>query len=228
MPDEEYKPTHTLVDLLVGLRARGLTWAQIETETEIDAERAATLVQEYLTSNYGASTVAEQRMLQLRRLEQIANALWDQVMAGDRITEGKQAQGVGLLRGGSPRPQAGEHRCRWRKARGVTLEQILAICESQRIEGQPVQRAIGHDGEACRARIENGKRRLDERTAQCACDARRIGAAFDERTKAADTLSKRVDGQYACLDATALDDEHRDGCTTHGEKLEERDAIVRQ
>lgn len=94
MPDEEYKPTHTLVDLLVGLRARGLTWAQIETETEIDAERAATLVQEYLTSNYGASTVAEQRMLQLRRLEQIANALWDQVMSGDRITEGKQTKNL--------------------------------------------------------------------------------------------------------------------------------------
>lgn len=94
MLDEEYKPTHTLVDLLVGLRARGLTWAQIETETEIDAERAATLVQEYLTSNYGASTVAEQRMLQLRRLEQIANALWDQVMAGDRITEGKQTKNL--------------------------------------------------------------------------------------------------------------------------------------
>lgn len=94
MPDEEYKPTTTLVDLLVGLRARGLTWAQIEAETEIDAERAATLVQEYLHSNYGAATVAEQRMLQLRRLEQIANALWDQVMAGDRITEGKQTKNL--------------------------------------------------------------------------------------------------------------------------------------
>lgn len=94
MSDEEYKPTTTLVDLLVGLRARGLTWAQIEAETEIDAERAATLVQEYLHSNYGAATVAEQRMLQLRRLEQIANALWDQVMAGDRITEGKQTKNL--------------------------------------------------------------------------------------------------------------------------------------
>jgi len=92
--DEGYKPTNTLVDLLVGLRARGMTWAQIEAETEIDAERAATLVQEYLTSNYGASTVAEQRMLQLRRLEQIANALWDQVMSGDRITEGKQTKNL--------------------------------------------------------------------------------------------------------------------------------------
>lgn len=94
IPDEEYKPTTTLVDLLVGLRARGMTWAQIEAETEIDAERAATLVQEYLTSNYGATTVAEQRMLQLRRLEQIANALWDQVMSGDRITEGKQTKNL--------------------------------------------------------------------------------------------------------------------------------------
>lgn len=92
--DDGYKPTTTLVDLLVGLRARGLTWAQIEAETEIDAERAATLVQEYLVSSYGASTVAEQRMLQLRRLEQIANALWDQVMSGDRITEGKQTKNL--------------------------------------------------------------------------------------------------------------------------------------
>ena len=94
MSSDDYQPTHTLVDLLVGLRARGLTWAQIEAETEIDAERASVIVQEYLTSNYGASTVAEQRMLQLRRLEQIANALWDQVMSGDRITEGKQVKNL--------------------------------------------------------------------------------------------------------------------------------------
>lgn len=92
--DEGYKPTHTLVELLVDLRARGKSWHQIEAETEIDAERAATIVHEYLTANYSATTVAEQRMLQLRRMEQVINAVWDQVMSGDRITEGKQTKNL--------------------------------------------------------------------------------------------------------------------------------------
>jgi hypothetical protein len=94
MSSDDYQPTHTLVDLLVGLRAKGMTWSQIEAETEIDAERASVIVQEYLTSNYGASTVAEQRMLQMRRIEMVIEAIWPQVMAGDRITEGKQVKNL--------------------------------------------------------------------------------------------------------------------------------------
>lgn len=91
---DDYNPTTSLIELLVGLRARGRTWKQIEDETSIDAERASQLVHEYLVSSYGASTVAEQRMLQLRRLEQIVNALWDQVMHGDALTEGKQTKNL--------------------------------------------------------------------------------------------------------------------------------------
>src|SRR5690554_3795827 len=151
MPDEEYKPTHTLVDLLVGLRARGLTWAQIETETEIDAERAATLVQEYLTSNYGASTVAEQRMLQLRRLEQIANALWDQVMAGDRITEGKQTKNMvhTLPLSGTPEEMRSAFRVRLESG----FSQIYAEASARALEGDQSKvvridpNQVGHSAE---------------------------------------------------------------------------------
>jgi hypothetical protein len=90
----DYDPSTGLIELLVGLRARGKTWKQIEDETAIDAERASQLVQEYLVSSYGASTVAEQRMLQLRRMEHVVNALWDQVMTGDQLTEGKQTKNL--------------------------------------------------------------------------------------------------------------------------------------
>lgn len=83
-----------LVDMLVGLRARGLNWYQIEKETGIDPAYAAMVVNDYLLSNYNRSSALEMRMLQLVRLESIVNALWPQVMSGDLITEGKQTKNL--------------------------------------------------------------------------------------------------------------------------------------
>lgn len=83
-----------LPQLLTDYRSRGMTWAQIEAKTGISAEEAAQKVHEYLASSYGAETVAVQRMLMLNRLERVVGALWDQVMQGDLLTEGKQTKNL--------------------------------------------------------------------------------------------------------------------------------------
>jgi hypothetical protein len=88
-------PQHSTVEMLVSMRARGYTYAQIEAETSIDAAWAATQINAYLFENYGATSVAEQRMLQMRRLETIIGALWEQVIEqGDFLTEGKQTKNL--------------------------------------------------------------------------------------------------------------------------------------
>src|SRR5690606_6586022 len=81
--------------MLVSMRARGYTYAQIEAETSIDAAWAATQINAYLFENYGATSVAEQRMLQMRRLETIIGAPREQVIEqGDFLTEGKQTKNL--------------------------------------------------------------------------------------------------------------------------------------
>lgn len=95
MSAEWSTPTPLLIEMLVGYRAKGMTYAQIEAETQVAAAQAATMVREYLYENYGATSVAEQRLLQMRRLEAIISALWEQVIEqGDVMTEGKQTKNL--------------------------------------------------------------------------------------------------------------------------------------
>lgn len=78
-----------LTEEMVNLRARGMTWAQIAARTGKAPAECAALVQDYLNSSYSVQTVIEWRMLQVRRLELIMNALWDQVQDGDLLNEGR-------------------------------------------------------------------------------------------------------------------------------------------
>lgn len=80
-----------LTEEMVNLRARGKTWAQIEVHTGISAAECAARVSSYLNDSYSVQTVIEWRMLQVRRLELIMNALWDQVQEGDLLNEGRAA-----------------------------------------------------------------------------------------------------------------------------------------
>lgn len=84
------KDNPKMADRLVQLRVQGRTFSQIEAETGFDSAEIAEVVSTYLDENYSAETVAEQRLLQLRRLEQVVGALWSSVMEGDLATEGKQ------------------------------------------------------------------------------------------------------------------------------------------
>jgi hypothetical protein len=79
----------TLTEELVTLRAKGRTWAQIEAESGIPAAQAAVRVQEYLRTSYTDTTVTDARQLQIRRLEMLMGYLWEQVEAGDFLTQGR-------------------------------------------------------------------------------------------------------------------------------------------
>lgn len=93
--DTTYRPgmsqaeVDTLAEEMVTLRAKGQTWAQIEAESGVPAPQCAVLVQRYLTSNYAGTSVVEARQLQIRRLEMLMGYLWEQVEAGDFLTQGR-------------------------------------------------------------------------------------------------------------------------------------------
>jgi hypothetical protein len=80
-----------LTEKMVDLRASGASFAQIAVKTGYPAEECAARVHDYLTAAYSSTSVVEMRMLQGRRLEMIMNALWQQVMQGDLVLEGKGA-----------------------------------------------------------------------------------------------------------------------------------------
>lgn len=84
----------TLTEELVTLRAKGRTWAQIEAESGIPAAQAAVRVQEYLRNSYSETSVTEARQMQIRRLEMLMGYLWEQVEAGDFLTQGRNTNNL--------------------------------------------------------------------------------------------------------------------------------------
>lgn len=83
-----------LTEHMVEMRAAGHTFASIAGETGTPAAECANRVNEYLTRAYQSTSIIEMRMLQLRRSEMVINALWDQVMNGDLVLEGKGATNI--------------------------------------------------------------------------------------------------------------------------------------
>lgn len=80
---------HLLTEELVNLRAKGRTWMQIQIETGIPAQSAAVRVSDYLNGQYASTSIEEARQLQIRRLEMIMGYLYEQVAAGDFLTQGR-------------------------------------------------------------------------------------------------------------------------------------------
>lgn len=80
---------HLLTEELVNLRAKGRTWMQIQMETGIPAQSAAVRVSDYLNGQYASTSIEEARQLQIRRLEMIMGYLYEQVAAGDFLTQGR-------------------------------------------------------------------------------------------------------------------------------------------
>lgn len=80
---------NTLTEQLVDLRAKGLTYMQIQMETGIEATTAAVRISDYLKKAYSGTSIEEARMLQVRRLEMIMSYLYQQVEAGDFLTQGR-------------------------------------------------------------------------------------------------------------------------------------------
>lgn len=94
MPAEMRQTTDSLTEELVRLKAKGYTWAQIEMETGIPASQVAVRVDDYLTNSYSNTSVTNARQMQIRRLEMLMGYLWEQVEAGDFLTQGKNTNNL--------------------------------------------------------------------------------------------------------------------------------------
>lgn len=89
-PDTNEGQVNMLAEEMTKLRARGLTWAQIEVETGIPAAECAPIVNTYLRKAHSGTSVLEARQLQIMRLEMLMEMLYSQVEDGDLLSQGRQ------------------------------------------------------------------------------------------------------------------------------------------
>jgi len=83
-----------LAQVMVDLTAQGLTLAQVAGKVGLPIEVCHTRMSSHLEQAASSMSVVQMRMLQLRRLEHIISALWDQVMSGDVITQGRNVKNL--------------------------------------------------------------------------------------------------------------------------------------
>ncbi len=84
----------SLAQVMVDYAAQGMTLAQIAARTGMEIEAVHERMNAYLENQATGMSIVQMRMLQLARLERILGALWEQVMAGDLLTQGRNAKNL--------------------------------------------------------------------------------------------------------------------------------------
>jgi hypothetical protein len=84
----------SLAQVMVDYAAQGMTLAQIAARVGMDIEAVHERMAGYLENQATSMSVTQMRMLQLSRLERIIGALWEQVMAGDLLTQGRNVKNM--------------------------------------------------------------------------------------------------------------------------------------
>lgn len=84
----------SIAQVMVDLTAQGLTLAQVSAKVGLPPEVCHKRMTAYLEDVSSSMSVVQMRMIQLRRLEHIISALWDQVMAGDLMTQGRNVKNL--------------------------------------------------------------------------------------------------------------------------------------
>lgn len=84
----------SLAQVMVDYAAQGMTLAQIAARTGMDIEHVHERMNSFLENQATSMSIVQMRMLQLARLERILGALWEQVMAGDLLTQGRNAKNL--------------------------------------------------------------------------------------------------------------------------------------
>lgn len=84
----------SLAQVMVDYAAQGMTLAQIAARVGMDVEAVHERMTAFLENQATSMSVVQMRMLQLNRLERIIGALWDQVMAGDLMTQGRNVKNL--------------------------------------------------------------------------------------------------------------------------------------
>lgn len=90
MSEHEDALAHAMVDM----SAQGMTLAQIAARVGMDESAVHLRMTAYLENQATSMSVVQMRMLQLRRMEHIIGALWDQVMSGDLMTQGRNVKNM--------------------------------------------------------------------------------------------------------------------------------------
>lgn len=83
-----------LEQVMIDLAARGLTLPQISARTGLPEAVCYQRMTTALESDSSAYSTVQLRQLQVRRLEHVINALWDQVMEGDFQSQGRAAKNL--------------------------------------------------------------------------------------------------------------------------------------
>lgn len=84
----------SLAQVMVDYAAQGMTLAQISARTGMEIEAVHERMNAYLENQATSMSLVQMRMLQLARLERILGALWQQVMDGDLLTQGRNAKNL--------------------------------------------------------------------------------------------------------------------------------------
>jgi hypothetical protein len=84
----------SLAQVMVDYAAQGMTLAQIAARTGMEIEAVHERMNAYLEDQATSMSLVQMRMLQLARLERILGALWQQVMDGDLLTQGRNAKNL--------------------------------------------------------------------------------------------------------------------------------------
>lgn len=84
----------SLAQVMVDYAAQGMTLAQISARVGMDVEAVHERMTSYLENQATSMSVVQMRMLQLNRLERVIGALWQQVMDGDLLTQGRNVKNM--------------------------------------------------------------------------------------------------------------------------------------
>jgi hypothetical protein len=84
----------SLAQAMVDMSAQGMTLAQVAARVGMSEASCHQRMTSYLENQATSMSVVQMRMLQLRRMEQIIGALWDQVMSGDLMTQGRNVKNM--------------------------------------------------------------------------------------------------------------------------------------
>lgn len=91
---ESSEPVDSLAQAMVDLSARGMTLAQIAAKVGLEPPVVHERMTSFLENQATSMSIVQMRMLQLRRLERIMNAIDDQVMGGDLLTQGRNVKNL--------------------------------------------------------------------------------------------------------------------------------------
>ncbi len=94
MATEQGEPVDSLAQAMVDLSARGMTLAQIAAKVGLEVSTVHERMTSFLENQATSMSIVQMRMLQLRRLEGIMNAIDRQVMGGDLLTQGRNVKNL--------------------------------------------------------------------------------------------------------------------------------------